>query len=240
MPRPWILITVFLLSFLLFSIWLVPAQMVVPRLDGMAVAGGSLSVSEASGRLWEGGARVRWQRYDARVTWDLDWHDLTPGARLTLEAGDLRAAGWLGGTSGTLSVSDLDLSVPLERISAHIPRGDAGGRVSGRIERLVWDQGEMTELAGKLDWTGGPVSWNPNGSATVPPMSGRLFHEDGAARAVVEGPDSSRMADARLENGQLHLRVYRAWPMALGVSGGGQASDVVLEVSRPFGGQGAS
>lgn len=234
MPRPLLLVSVFLVSFLIWSLWLLPAAPVISKLDGVAVGGAPLQMSQVQGRLWDGSAHWRWQRQNGRLRWDMDWRGLTPGVQLALESGSVALDGWLGGGSGRFSARELTLHMPVAEIARHLEQGSAEGSVSADIRELDWRDDAFHALEGRLKWSGGRVSWEPAGSAEVPPLDGRLFMEGEAARAEVTDPEGQQLAEARIVDGEITFRVFRAWPMLLGVSGGGQASDVVLEVSQPF------
>lgn len=234
MPRPLLLISVFLVSFLIWSLWLLPAAPVVSKLDGLPVAGAPLQLSQVQGRLWEGSAHWRWQRQDGRLRWDIDWRGLTPGVRLALESGSVAFDGWLSAGPGRFSARELTLNMPVAEIARHIEQGSAEGTVSADVRELDWRDESFEALEGRLKWSGGRVTWQGGGSADIPPLDGRLFMEGGTARAEVTDPEKQRLAEASVTDGEITFRVFRAWPMLLGVSGGGQASDVVLEVSQPF------
>lgn len=234
MPRPLLLVSVFLVSFLVWSLWLLPAAPVVSKLDGLRVGDAPLQLSQVQGRLWEGSAHWRWQRQDGRLRWDLDWRGLTPGVLLALESGSVALDGWLGGGPGRVSARDFTLEMPVAEIARHLEQGSAEGTVSADIRELDWRGDAFHALEGRLKWTGGRVSWKPDGSAEIPPLDGRLFMEGKAARGEVTDLEGQQLAEARIVDGEITFRVFRAWPMLLGVSGGGQASDVVLEVSQPF------
>jgi len=238
MPRPLVLITVFVVSFLGFALAGVPAEVATSRVSGMQLAGAPVQLVRARGSVWSGGARWRWRERSGRLDWALNWQGLTPGLQLSLAGRELNLAGWLGGGPSRLWALDWDLEVPVGLIARQVDRGGAEGQLTGQLRELDWQQGQIRALAGKLRWSGGRVHWPPDGSAQLPPLDGRLFIADGGARAEVTDPDGRRLADARVRGDKINLRVFRAWPMLLGVSSGGQASDTVLEVSRPFLSQG--
>lgn len=235
MPRLSVLISVFLVSLLGWSLWLLPAAPVIHALGQPRLAGAPLLLSDAGGSVWDGQVSWRWQRQHGRVSWRVDWHGLTPGLYLKAQGGDGSLSGWFGVWPGRLEAGDVKLDVAVAPIAALIPRGGADGRVSGDISRCVWQDNSITALAGKLRYSGGGINWGNNGHATVPALDGRLFMKDGGAHGQVTGPKQRVLADASLKQGQLHLRVFRAWPMLLGVSQGGAAGDVVFQVSRPLG-----
>lgn len=239
MPRPLVLITVFVVSFLGFAISGVPAEVATSRVSGVELAGAPLQLLRARGSVWDGAARWRWRERSGRLDWAVDWRGLTPGLELALTGRDLELTGWLGGGSSRLRARGWELDLPVALIARQVERGGAEGRLTGQLQELDWRDGQVRALEGELRWSGGRVRWQPDGNAELPPLDGRLYMADAAARAEVTDPDGQQLADARVQAGEMQLRVYRAWPMLLGVSSGGQASDVVLEVSRPLFGQGA-
>lgn len=238
MPRLRTLISVFLVSFAGFALWSMSARVLLPHLPQPRLADGPVQFDQARGRIWDGSLRWRWHERAGRLDWNLDWRGLSPGVQLSLTGRGLDIAGWLGGGPGQLRLTDWRLDLPVSLIGRFVERGSAGGRVTGRLRQLVWRDGAIDALSGQLRWSGGHVRWPPDGQADLPPLEGRLFRQAGKARAEVTDPDGRRLASARLVDGQLRLRVYRAWPMLLGVSQGGSASDVVFEVSRPLPGAG--
>lgn len=239
MPRPLVLITFFVVSFLGFALWNLPAEVATSRVAGVELAGAPVQLLRPQGRLWDGATRWRWRERSGRLEWALDWRGLTPGLQLSLVGRGLDLAGWLGGGSSRLWARNWNLELPVALIARQVDRGGAEGRLTGQLRELDWHDGQVRALDGELRWSGGVVRWQPDGRAELPPLDGRLFMADSEARAEVTDPDGRRLADALVRGGQINLRVFRAWPMLLGVSSGGQASDVVLEVSRPFFGQGA-
>ena len=48
------------------------------------------------------------------------------------------------------------------------------------------------------------------------------------------GPEQQQLVLASLENKTLSVQVHRAWPQLLGVSQGGDPSDVVFRMRRPL------
>lgn len=237
MPRPAFLITVFVVSFLAFVAWMAPAQLLVGRLGAIPLGSGQLQLTQPAGRVWDGRVDWRWQRLSGTLDWALEWRGLTPGLRLELgESGDrFSLDGWVGSRRGSvLRARELDLKIPLATVTERFPRGSADGYISGRLAQLSWTGEAFSALSGELRYSGGQVRWGTDGAARVPPLKGRLYMEDGQARGRVTGPDEQLLAEAGIGQGEAKLRVFRAWPALLGVSGGGSAEDVVFEASRPF------
>lgn len=241
MPRLSFLISVFVVSFLGFLVWMLPAELVVGRVDAVPLGPGRLQLSAPAGRVWDGQTGWRWQQLSGELDWELDWRGMTPGVRLDLreKSGRLRLQGWLSaGSGGDFSARDLELKVPVDMVTDAMPHGGADGYVSGRIEQLDWSGKGFEALSGELRYGGGQARWGRDGSASVPPLDARLFMEGGAARARVTDPDGRALAEARVGDSDLRFQVFRAWPALLGESGGGDPQDVVFEVTRPLPGTG--
>lgn len=235
MPRPLILIGLFLLCLLFFVVRALPAAPFLQRADGLMIAGTPLQVHQVQGRIWAGDARWRWGDWRGEVNWATDWRGLLPGVTLDVAGHGIHARGWLAATPGSVRVQDLDLRVPLAEISRDMPAGQADGTVTGQIPALQWHRDGHVEVEGTLRYGGGQVTW-PEGGASVPPLDGKLYTEHNVAWLVMTDPQQTRLLDARVENGEAALRVYRAWPRLLGVSQGGADDDVVFQVTQPVGG----
>ena len=232
MPRPLALIGVFVASLLVFIVWNMPAAPFVRHLDGQMIGDAPLQVSQIRGRLWDGEARWRWQRYRGELQWETRWRGLTPGVELDLAGSGLEVRGWAGASPRAVSARDLSLRVPLAEISRDMPEGRIDGVLTGQVSHLRLARSGDVFAQGQLYYAGGEVSWPPDGNATVPPLEGRLFTEDNVARLEVTDPQGTRLVDGQVNAGEAALRVYRAWPRLLGVSQGGQDSDVVFQVTQ--------
>jgi general secretion pathway protein N len=222
-------------SVLVWLVWLMPAQPLVSRLHGVMLGNAPLELSRIEGRIWQGSARWRWQRHAGSLRWQTRWQGLTPGIQLQLQ-GDLLLSGWFGGRPGRLVIRELDVAVPVAPFVAPMPNVTAEGAVSLRGLSLDWNGRQLTGANGLLGYSGGEVSWAPGQSAVLPPLTGALRQDGGAAIAEARSPEGALLAEARVENEMALLRVYRAWPALLGVSQGGSPADVVFETSQPLGG----
>ena len=92
----------------------------------------------------------------------------------------------------------------------------------------------MTEARATLQYGGGTVTWGRSGSAVVPVLQGRVSMEGEDPVLEVTSPEGRQLMNARLSEGRFQLEVFRAWPILLGVSQGGQPDDVVFQMSQPF------
>ena len=234
MPRPLVLAAVFLASLLFWLLWNFPAAPLVARADGVPLAGEPLRLTAVRGMLRQGGVEWRWQEQSGRVDWSLRWKGLRPGVQLRAHSGGAELAGWFTGTSDSVRARDLDLAVPLSLVSDQIEQGGADGTLEGRIGRFSWKQGGVPRVEGNLRYNGGRVTW-PDGRAEVPPLDGELYNEEEAAWLVVRSPEGTRLMDGQMTAGTAEFRLYRAWPILLGVSEGGDPGDVIFQVNEAFG-----
>lgn len=224
-------LAVLLLAVLAWGIWLIPAKIVLERLDGIALGPAELRVTRIDGRLWQGGARWQWQQLSGAVRWRADWRGLVPGVALNA-TGDIVASGWLGSAGGNIDARGIDLAVPLAPLVDGLPNITADGTVSVRDLSLKWTDAGPMAAEGNLAYSGGDVSWAAGQGATLPSLQGTLLQDGEAALAQVYSPEGTLLADARLDTQYAQLRVYRAWPALLGVSQGGSLTDVVFETSQ--------
>lgn len=232
MPRGLLLITVFVVSLMGWLLWSFPAAPLLQRVDGMMVAGNALHVSNVQGRVWDGGARWRWQQWRGQLDWRVVRQGWRPALQLDLRSAELRVSGRISAGRDFIHLRDLDLRVPLAQISRDFPQGSATGLVEGRVDQLRWQRHGSVRASGSFTYSGGEVSWPPDGSAQVPALEGRLSEDGDSARLQVSAPDGQAVMAARLTGEQAELRVFRAWPRLLGVSQGGRDEDVVFQVSE--------
>lgn len=235
MPRVLTLIGLFLLCLLFFLVRSLPAAPFARHVDGLMIAGAPLQLEQVHGRVWAGDARWRWSTWRGELNWATDWRGLLPGVRLDIAGHGISAQGWLAATPGSAQVRDLSFTVPLSEISRNMPAGRADGTVSGHVDLLRFYRDGSAEVEGALRYGGGRVSW-ADGEATVPPLDGKLFTAHNVAWLVMTDPAETRLLDAKVEDGEAAVRVYRSWPRLLGVSQGGADEDVVFQVAQPLGG----
>lgn len=226
--------TVFTVSLLVWLVALMPAAVVVDSLPALRPGGAPLALSDARGRWWDGRVDARWREHTGGLSWTLDWRGLTPGVRLAMVSDDINAAGWLGARWGGWRLEQWRASLPVAPFSAEVPQGNADGSVELVLINLELAEGTVVDAKGTLNYSGGTVTWGRDGSARVPPLNGRLMMVNGAPELEVTGPNQQQLVHGRLDNQKLNVRVLRAWPQLLGVSQGGDPSDVVFSMSRPL------
>lgn len=225
---------VFIVSLLVCLVALMPAAVVVERVPTLRPGGAPLVLSEARGRWWQGRVDARWREYGGELAWTLDWHGLTPGVRLAMVSNDLSATGWVGIQWNGWRLEQWRASLPVAPFSAEVPQGNADGSVDLVLMNLELADRTVVDAKGTLTYSGGTITWGSDGSARVPPLDGRLAMVDGAPELTVTGPRQQQLVHARLDNEKLNVRVLRAWPQLLGVSQGGDPSDVVFSMNRPL------
>lgn len=231
MPRPLVLAAVFLLSLLFWLIWSFPAAPLLQRLDSPVVADQPLHIEGVRGLARRGSLDWRWQDYRGRLDWRLGWKGMRPGLELQVRGNGAELAGWVSGTPGSVLLRDLMVDVPVSLVADEIPDHSADGRVEGRAERLSWRPGEAPRVSGHLHYSGGHMRW-PDGESDVPPLEGELYNEDDAGWLAVHDPQGTLLMDGRLSADELEFRLYRAWPVLLGVSEGGDPDDVIFQVTE--------
>ncbi|MZR61315.1 type II secretion system protein N [Alcanivorax sp. DP30] len=238
MPRKWILALLFVVSLTVFLVILMPAAVLIERVPALRPGGAPLVLESPRGPWWNAQVNWRWQQHQGVLDWQLDWHGLTPGLNLaarTTRGDEARIKGWLGGSGQhDWSVEQLRLALPVALIAERIPQGNADGRVDATVMALAVSDGQIEEARATLQYSGGTVTWGNNGSATVPVLQGKVSMDSGVPTLVVTDPDNTLLLNARLEEGRFNLAVMRAWPQLLGVSKGGNADDVVFQMSQPF------
>lgn len=232
MPKLIALTLFFLLSLLGFLAWLMPAAFVVERLPELRPAGHPLTLTSTTGRWWQGQSDWRWQDQGGELDWNLDWHGLVPGVTFKLASQEARAAGWLGADWGDWQLEQVRLSLPVPLVAEHLPQGSATGQVDATVIQARLSDNRINDLQGTLEYGGGTVSWGDE-SATIPKLDGRLVMEKDTPVLTVTDPEKSQLLHASLEEGRFQLQVMRAWPQLLGVSQGGNPSDVVFRMSQP-------
>lgn len=224
-------LAVLLLSVLVWVVWLIPAKPLLEPVDGTMLGQAPLRVARVDGRLWDGSARWQWQRLGGTLRWQMDWRGPVPGVEFSV-TGDIVASGWVGAGVSGLDLRNVDAAAPLAPFIAGMPNISAEGTVSVRGVSLEWTDSGPADAQGKLDYTGGYVSWAAGQGATLPPLQGILRQDGEMALVEVYSPEQVLLADGALQRDNARLRVYRAWPALLGFSQGGSASDVVFETSQ--------
>ena len=140
----------------------------------------------------------------------------------------------MGAAWGDWRLEQWRAQVPVAMVSRQVPQGDADGTVSLSLLVLELVDENVVDAKGTLDYSGGTVSWGRDGSASVPPLDGRLTMSESGPRLTVTGPEQQQLVLASLEDKTLSVQVRRAWPQLLGVSQGGDPSDVVFRMRRPL------
>lgn len=237
MRHPWLLLFVFIVSLLCWSLYYLPASVVVGQLSSRVQAMQlPVSLNQAAGTAWQGSAKWHWRGQQGRLNWQVDWHGTTPGLRLAVNGSDLKLSGWIGGWSQQQLVArHIKLMLPLPLLLQGQRQLQAEGRLSGQIARLRLNDGMPVALEGKLFYSGGSGRWRRQ-TALVPAMHARLYMQQNEAHLAVTDDRQQPLAAAYIDTeGVGHLQVYRAYAEAVGMSQGeGSSEDVVLSLSRPL------
>ena len=232
MPRKRWLVLTFLLAFPVFLIAGLPASIAVSQLQGLQPMGQPLILRGASGTVWDGRSAVRWQGLNGQLAWRVQWQGLMPGVALEL-TGDARLKGWLGAGQDAYA-----LNLESGRLPAHLLGKFSKFSAEGSLDvdglQLRLENQILVEADGRLRYSGGQVGWPPRGSATMPPLEAILTPAPEGAALAVTGPEGEQLMAGSVRGNQGELAVYRAWPALLGVSRGGNNSDVVFQTSAPL------
>lgn len=227
------LVLVFVLALPLALVARAPATLVTPMLSGQIVAGAPLLCGAAHGTVWDGGCRWHWRDYHGELAWQTDFRGLTPGASIALSGG-IQLQGWVGGGPGRIQLAGLDGRLPAALLEQLSP-ASAEGSLSLTDVSLTWRQQGLSDAGGALRYGGGAISWgNGRGEATVPPLDAVLEPVADGAAVVVTDDGGNLLMRGEVINNSGSLKVFRSWPILLGVSQGGEPADVVFETSRPL------
>lgn len=235
LPRPGLLLTVFILSLLCWVIYYLPARVLVARLPALHAGGAPLQLDQANGSVWQAEAAWHWRGHDGQVSWKLRWHGLTPGVDVKVNGSGLDVAGWIAGNSHRLQLDGLRLTLPLALVLDGQRDVAADGVVSGRIASLLWQEGRIDALKGQLHYTGGNGRWRRQ-SAVLPVMDAQLSMTGKLAQVKVTDANRVQLASVSVDaKQQLQLQVYRAFADAVGMSEGkGNSQDVILKLTQPL------
>lgn len=225
------LILAFCVAFLFFVISMAPARLLIDRVPVISLPGGQLALSQPSGTVWRGAADWRWRHLQGQMAWTLGFGSLSPALDITLTGGlgfDGQLSGW---SVQSLAVTIDDAEVPASLIE-HVSPFKAAGLVKADAIALRMEEGLLVSAQGELNYSGGEASW-PQGSKALPPLQAQLKTLEDGVQAQVFDDTKVLMMQASLQGNNGRVQVYRAWPMLLGVSKGGNPEDVVFETSSP-------
>lgn len=235
MPGKVWLVIVFLLSLLVSLVFYAPARLMVEQLPDIYIEETAVELSSVQGPWWRAALNWRWQEFDGELRWSLVTQGLAPALRVRLTGtDDLRLSAVISGNPSGWRLADMRGSVPLAPFSERVDAGGAEGRLDIAVMQLRVRDGNIVDLQGVLEYSGGVLTWPQGGRAEVPPLTGLLVMESDRPRMTLDDPQGQRLMQAQVENQQLSFEVLRAWPLLLGVSQGGGVDDVVFRMSQPF------
>ena len=225
------LVLVFLVVFLATLVAGIPASLLFGRIPSLPLGQAPLLLGPASGTVWQGSVPLSWRARNGELAWRVAFKGLTPGLAWTLQ-GDIRAAGWLGGWSDSPRLLVSEGVVPAAMIE-HVSPFRAEGTLTIDGLRLGFSDRQLVEAAGELRYSGGQAGWK-SGETRVPALLARIEEQPEGGLARVTDPSQTLLMEAGMQGERAFVRVYRAWPALLGVSRGGEPSDVVFESSQPI------
>ncbi len=221
---------VFMTSFLFFFIVLTPAGIVTAYLP--SADKDSSPRPELYGLWWHGKGVFDIENQKLSIRWELDWQGLVPGLSLVIGSGDVEASGWVGADWGEWRLADWEARLPAEVINSFLPQGKASGMMAITLDELHLANNTITAASGLIRFDGGQVSLGEGMELTVPPIHGTLAMDKDSPVLAVSGPEEQPLATARLSGKTLSLQVFRAFPLLLEMSEGGDASEVVFSTQH--------
>ena len=225
------LVLVFLVVFCATLIAGIPASLLTSRIPSVPLAGAPLFLGAASGTVWDGAVPWRWRQLNGELDWSLDFRGLTPGVAWSLN-GAMNARGWVGGGPDSPQLGISEGRIPASLIQ-YVSPFQAEGALAIEGLRLAVADRRLVDAAGELRYSGGVAGWK-SGETQVPALVARIEEQPQGAIARVTDPSDTLLMEAGTEGERAFVRVYRAWPALLGVSKGGQPTDVVFESSQPI------
>lgn len=223
---------IFVTAFVIFMVVLLPANMVTAHWPTPADNEVGMPAPQLQGLWWKGQGKFSFQDRPLSLAWELDWHGLVPGLTLNIQSGEIRANGWVGADWGNWRLEQWRGTLPTEMLNGLFPQGHASGELDIRLQRLRLENTEITAAKGNLHYGGGKVSLGQGMEVDVPALDGTLSMEQGAPLLAVTGPNQQHLAAARLQDETLTLEVFRAFPLLLKMSEGGDATDVVFSTRQ--------
>lgn len=220
---------VFVLSFLLFMVVLMPASIVTAY---WPTDNDSPPPPRLYGVWWQGQGLFDLEGLPLKLGWELDWHGLTPGLLLSVRSGDIRATGWVGADWGDWRLENWRASLPAETVNPFLPQGKASGTVAIALQELLYRDSVIAQIQGELHFDGGQVALSEGLNLDVPALLGTLTMEHNQPVLRVTGPQQQSLASATLNGNTLSLDVFRAFPLLLKMSEGGNATDVVFSTHQ--------
>lgn len=232
MPAKRWLIGVFLVSLVVFLVVGMPARLLA-RYVAPSLQASGITLASVGGTVWHGAAQWRWRQMAGTLGWDVDWDMLTPGLTLTVD-GPLSLQGWLGVSPSAIRLRDASLALPGSTLGQWQPQLQLDGRILARDLSVTFSDKRLTDVAGRLAYTGGQGRWARQDPVMVPVLQGELVGTDQGALLDIKTDAGELMASASVSGNIGALKVYRAWVSQIGLSRGGADSDVVFETSLPL------
>jgi len=232
-----------LLLFLGFALAFAPAGL----LDRVIERNSQADLTDTRGTLWQGQANLLVnQQALGVVSWDFaptSLLSLRPRYDWRLDGSDKQLNG-----SAALSFSAMLANArgTIDSAAVNLALGRYDIFLGGRFElqptrvRMLTDTGQVTELDGQLDWSGGLVRYTLSGilrESRLPPLTARLrMSDDAAPEAVVyaEGEQTPLMTASLSNNGFAKVSITKLFTKLVGNPWPGSDPDhvVVIEVEE--------
>jgi len=239
MIKPRLLLIVFLLSFVIAMVALVPVRLLWPQIVALQTL--PVDSDTLSGTLWSGSGRVLWDDQLMDLNWRFRPTDLlsaTLGYSISVVRPGVDMVGQAAWRPGYMRLAQVDgfmdaslLNPLLSPHAAHV-----GGQLWVSDLIVDWNQRQgHLQADGELEWQQGQASfqWVDGSQQTVdlPRLDGRL-HTDDQGQTVgtlVDGEaDQPLLLTELAANGELMFRIYSHWRnlLPLDLPGG---SEIIMD-----------
>ncbi|WP_111656940.1 type II secretion system protein N [Isoalcanivorax indicus] len=229
-----ILGAIFLASLCGFLLAGLPAATVLAPLRAIDAEAERPIITRIRGVWWDGSVQGNWQGHRFLGRWTLQRRGLTPGLRLSVEAGDFHASGWAGGGWRGWRLEQWLVTLPVLLVEDLLPDIRAEGMVEIRINALTRRDNAVERADGALRYGGGKVSWGELDPVSVPPLDGVLSLVETYPEFSMTGPGGETLLRARLEQQAVSLRAYGALPQLFGLTEDGDPEGEIFHSSYAF------
>nr|WP_321271989.1 type II secretion system protein N [uncultured Tolumonas sp.] len=196
--RP-LLLTLFLLGYLLFLLASLPAAQILPRLPLPA----GLQLRNINGTLWQGSiSDVSWQKYRLHnLQWEVLFSHLGLGMpTIKLDIQDPTATGTIG-WRGKWHLSNWHIKTAANTLQSWAPVPlpiNAAGAIQLNIEQLVVDHQACQTLTGQLNWQQALIN-TPSGALVLGNPIANLNCQNNELNAEVKQDSASLHTQASLQ-----------------------------------------
>ncbi|MBZ2187491.1 type II secretion system protein N [Alcanivorax sp. JB21] len=229
-----LLSAVFLVSLCGFLLAGIPAATVLSPLLTMDAESERPIITRVQGVWWDGAVQGRWREHHFLARWRLERRGLSPGVRLSIDAGGFDASGWAGRGSRDWRLEQWLVTLPVMLVEDLLPDVSADGIFEIDIEALALSNSTLKHVDGKLRYGGGKVSWRELESVSVPALDGVLGMVEGRPEFSMAGPAGETLMQARLGQDEVSLRIYTALLQLFGMTEDGDPASEIFHNTYAF------